>query len=154
MIKACPKATFIPDNQGWLSLHLAIVWVQSASVIRALIEANSSAVMEANEDDDTPLDIFFRQWDLQLRKLMECSGDIDSESLLEKDLQHVYSNNFKKVKWIHEVTILLLEAVMKHTDIEDIPYEEPFDPLRAAVIIDRCPWSFFHIILRLHPEKA
>lgn len=177
LINAFPRAASLKDKKGWLPLHDAILRSQSLAIVRRLVEADPTAVMARNADGDICLDIFYRNWNLELRRQMmlmeddDCerkrrygSGDGDAAtSLASSSLFDIKLNGYgfgartipyvqgevRKIKWMYDAVTLLHKAVVNSKN----KYVGSGKNDNSSTIVHKSLSSFFrslHLGLLIH----
>ena len=151
LIDAAPFTVGSINLNGNSPLHLALQCGRSLQVIQELVNAQPLAVFIRNNHDETPLDIFFHQMYDDVKMFMDnLPKDYNPNEIMQMNIHSSsFRNKVLKIRDIYEITCLLLKA----SNIENIPRNQPWLALHAALKTSSCPWVFCEFISRMHPDQ-
>eukprot|EP00586_Coscinodiscus_wailesii_P001075 CAMPEP_0172481510 /NCGR_PEP_ID=MMETSP1066-20121228/7427_1 /TAXON_ID=671091 /ORGANISM="Coscinodiscus wailesii, Strain CCMP2513" /LENGTH=409 /DNA_ID=CAMNT_0013243869 /DNA_START=169 /DNA_END=1398 /DNA_ORIENTATION=+ len=159
IIKFCPQAVFIIDEESHsTALHDAAMNNKSLGVFRQLLIANSlgtktvDLTKTVDDNQETPLDIFFDKWD---EKLQDVLYPLKSDRSMIPDFEMTDDtcdeNNTRSISSLCCITLLLLHCDRNGT-IENLSSMTSFQAACLALTNPKCPWSFFNTVIKIHPE--
>lgn len=145
IVERCPEATLVKDENGKTPLYFSVQAEKSLEVTRAILRANPSAVTLDENMDDSPINLFFRRWNMGLREvIMSIKGlhSVTPQFVLDMDVPHHISP--RKVQEIYKKGNLLIKAA--------VGYELP--QVHSSILVRSCPWSFTQLLLKIHPAQS
>jgi len=142
MIDACPAAAVMSTNTGDTPLHVAVYCNRCPKLVARLLRANPLAVASGNDIGDTPLEDFFRAWNLGLKGFLR-TRSVDENAMIREDS---VVKEVSSVGDLRDKTVLFLKACHKEK-------HGPFSPVRAAMALPCCPWAFVRLLLVFYPTE-
>eukprot|EP00586_Coscinodiscus_wailesii_P005035 CAMPEP_0172486138 /NCGR_PEP_ID=MMETSP1066-20121228/14576_1 /TAXON_ID=671091 /ORGANISM="Coscinodiscus wailesii, Strain CCMP2513" /LENGTH=493 /DNA_ID=CAMNT_0013251895 /DNA_START=65 /DNA_END=1549 /DNA_ORIENTATION=- len=159
LLASCPKATAVQNSNGDTPLHHAIQWQNHHSIVLKLLIANANVISVRNNESKTPLDIFFKNWNLAVRSAFLKHDVAISGAQFNSSPSNLFTTAIESdgltvdMNYILNYTLLLLQAHAYGTG-EYFPLMTIQEALEVCLTIPCCPWVFFHMICRMYPNVA
>lgn len=153
ILHACHRAAFVVTDHGETPLHVSICCNRSPVIIMNLLEINPAASIQKNKLGDTPIEEFFRLWNIGLREAIKSLSSVETDILDMNVTEDSCGEDTVAVRWIYKITLYLLEAATcgsLHGELN----KNTFQPIHASLHLDNCPWSFFRLLLQVYSHGA